>query len=78
MVKNREMVLPSYCAKASKDLSVDDRRRIAAAYAIFARVDARRKAARRSRRKSKPNEERKPRSSAGLRGFLSSLVLPFI
>ena len=58
MLKNRPMVL-----------SFDDHRKLAAVYDIFVRVDARRKAARRSRKKSKPNEEIKPRSSDGLRGF---------
>lgn len=53
----------------SMALSLDDRKRLAAAYDVFARVDARRKAARRSRKKSKPNEEIKPRSPSGLRGF---------
>jgi hypothetical protein len=79
MVKSRSAVAkqstprlrqPGAMADRQVVLSFDDRRRIAAAYDVFARVDARRKAAKRSRRKSKPRDEKKPRSPSGLRGFI--------
>ncbi len=47
-----------------------DRRRIADTYNVFACVDVRRKAAKRSNRKSKPRDEIKPRNPYGLRGFI--------
>lgn len=59
-------------------LSFDDRRKLAAVYDVFARVDARRKAAKRSRKKSKPNDEIKPRSPDGLRGFIFWIFAVFI
>ena len=59
MVKNRVMVL-----------TLDDYRRMASAFAVFVRVDARKKAAKKSNRKSKPNDEKKASSPTGLRAFL--------
>lgn len=51
-------------------LTPDDRRRMAAAFAVFVRVDERRKAVKKSNRKSKPTDEKKARSPTGLRAFL--------
>ncbi|MFC1870699.1 hypothetical protein ACFLXW_00355 [Candidatus Dependentiae bacterium] len=50
-------------------LTVDDRRRIATAFAVFVRIDARKKSAKKSNRKSKLNDDKKARSPTGLQAF---------
>ena len=58
-------------------LTVDDRRKMAAMFALFVQVDGRnKKVVKNTKKKSKPQDKQKARSPTGLRAFFNSIFGP--
>ncbi len=59
-------------------LTVDARRKMAALFAVFVRVDGRNKAAKKSKKKSKLSDQKKARSPTGYAGLLFTMHILII